>query len=285
MDVVAGKIVVPVFPGLGTAAAISDAWRNQSLSDYHSPSGSLLLQSCYRAFLEELASLSSNDLHHLGISFCDFPAPASLLTHEENTNHIVLSHSFLFLSQALRWLSLNDSSHQGAFVQPFDPTVGCLAFSLGALFAPVVASSTTLLDYLSTAVEAYKVTLWIGIRIHLYHHGNPSSATPRDSSWSIVCTGVNPIAAQQLVTDFRATVSDTSPPTASPNSLSLESRAFPSVSHRHALVIRRHHFRSSSRSSCVRQDSRRHLFSAPHSHLCFLSCHICTQGDKRQSAL
>ena len=219
MDAVAAKIVVPVFSGLGTPAATSDAWRNQSLSDSDSPSGSLLLQSCYRAFLEELASLSANDLRHLGISFCDFPTPASLLTHEGNTNHILLSHSFLFLSQALRWLSLSDSSHQSAFVQPFDPAVGCLAFSLGALFAPVVASSSTLLDYLSSAVEAYKVTLWIGIRVHLYHHGNLSFGTLRDSSWSIVCTGINPIAAQQLITDFRTTVSDTSPPTASSNSV------------------------------------------------------------------
>ena len=273
MDVVPGKIVVPVFSGLDTTAAISDAWRNQSLSDSDSPSGSLLLQSCYRAFLEELASLSSNDLHHLGISFCDFPTAASLLTHEGNTNHILLSHSFLFLSQALRWLSLNDSSHQGALVQPLDPTVGCLAFSLGALVAPVVASSTTLLNYLSFAVEAYKVTLWIGIRVHLYHHGNPSFGTPRDSSWSIACTGISLTAAQRLITDFHATVSDISPPTASPHSPSLESRVFPCVSHRHAFVVHCHHFRPSSRSSCIRQGSSRHLLSAPRSYICPLSRH------------
>lgn len=274
MDVVPEKIVVPIFSGLSTTAAISDAWRNQSLSDSDSPSGSLLLQSCYHAFLEELASLSSNDLRHLGVSSCDFPTAASLLTHEGNTNHILLSHSYLFLSQALRWLSLNDSSRQDAFVQPFDPTVGCLAFSLGALVAPVVASSTTLLGYLSSAVEAYKVTLWIGIRVHLYHHGNPSFGTPRDSSWSIACTGISLIAAQRLITDFHATVSDISPPMASPNSPSLESRVFPCDSHRHSLVIHCHHFRPSSRSNRIREGSSRHLLSASHSYLSPLSRQI-----------
>jgi len=222
MDVAPGKVVVPIFSGLGTVAAISEAWQKQSLSDAISPSGSLLLQSCYHAFVEELASLSSNDRSLLGISLDDFPTPTSLLTHERNTSHVLLSHSFLFLSQALRWLSLTSFSQQGAFVQPFDVTVGCLAFSLGVLIAPVIASSTTLLDYLSSAVEAYKVTLWIGIRVHLYHHSNPSSVTLRVSPWSIICTGVSSLAVQRLITDFHTTVSGITPPTARSNSLILE---------------------------------------------------------------
>ena len=213
-----GKVVVPIFSGLGTSAAISEAWQKQSLSDSNSPSGSLLLQSCYHTFVKELASLSSGDLFLLGISLDDFPTPTSLLTHEGNTHHILLSHSFLFLSQALRWLSLNDSFQQDAFAQPFDVTIGCLSFSLGVLIAPVIASSTTLLDYLSSAVEAYKVTLWIGIRVHLHHHSDPSCLALRDSSWSIVCSGISPLAAQQLIADFHAAVSDFTLPTARSNS-------------------------------------------------------------------
>ena len=210
MDVVPEKVVVPIFSGLGTTAAISEAWMKQSLSDSDSPPGSLLLQLCYRAFVKELGSLSSEDLCFLGISLDDFPTPASLLTHERNTNHVMLSHSFLFLSQALRWLSLNDSQHD-AFAQPFDVTVGCLSFSLGILIAPVIASSTTLLDYLSSAVEAYKVALWIGIRVHFYHRSNPSCVMLHDSSWSIVCTGISPLAMQRLIADFHASVSDFTP--------------------------------------------------------------------------
>ncbi|KAF9646285.1 ketoacyl-synt-domain-containing protein [Thelephora ganbajun] len=210
MDVTPGKVVVPIFSSLGTTAATSEAWLSQSLSDSHSPHGSLLLQSCYRAFLKELASLSSNDLRLMGISLDDFPTPISLLTHERNINHILLSHSFLFLSQALRWLSINDYSQRDAFVQPFDVTVGYLSFSLGVLIAPVVASSTTLLDYLYSAVEAYKLTLWIGIRVHLYHNNNPSASciTLREPSWSIVCAGLGPLAAQRLITDFHTANQD-----------------------------------------------------------------------------
>lgn len=285
MDVAPGKVVVPIFSGLGTTAAISEAWLKQSLSDADSPHGSLLLQSCYHAFVEELASLPSNDLCLLGISLADFPTPTSLLTHERNTSHILLSHSFLFLSQALRWLSLSDSSQQDAFVQPFDVTVGCLAFSLGILIAPVIASSTTLLDYLSSAVEAYKVTLWIGIRVHLYHHSNPSCVTLHGPPWSIVCTGIGSLAAQQLITDFHATVSAITPLTVHSNSSILESRVSPHISHRHTLVICCHYFRSSSRSSCVHQVFPRHLLSASRSHLCSLSCQIYTRGDERSSYL
>jgi len=212
------KVVVPIFSGLGTSAAISEAWQKQSLSDSDSPSGSLLLQSCHHAFVGELASLSSKDLCLLDISLDDFPTPASLLTHGRGTNRILLSHSFLFLSQALRWLSLGDSSQQDVFIQLLDVAVGCLSFSLGALIAPVIASSTTLLDYLSSAVEAYKVTLWIGIRVHLHHYSNPWCIGLRDSSWSIVCTGISPLAAQQLIADFHAAVSNIPPPTARSNS-------------------------------------------------------------------
>ena len=285
MDVASGKVVVPIFPGLGTTAAISEAWLKQSLSDSDSPHGSLLLQSCYHAFVKELASLSSNDLCLLGISLDDFPTPTSLLTHERNTNHILLSHSFLFLSQALRWLSLNGSSQQNAFAQPFDVTVGCLALSLGLLIAPVIASSTTLLDYLSSAVEAYKVTLWIGIRVHLYHHSNPSCVTLHGSPWSIVCTGISSLAAQRLITDFHTTVSNITPLTARSNSSISESRVSPHISHRYTLVICCHHFRSSSRSSCVHQILPRCLLSTSRSHLCSLPYQIHTQRDERSSAL
>ena len=207
MSVSPGKVVVPVFSGFGTTAAIEGACLEQSLSDSLTPSGSLLLQSCYHAFLKELASLPSKDLCLLGVSLDDFPSQTSLLTHEGNTNHILLSHSFLFLFQALRWLSVNDYSRD-AFVPPLDATIGCLSFSLGVLLAPVVASSTTLLDYLCSAVEAYKIALWIGIRVHLYHYRNPACITLRDSSWSIVCAGISPLAAQKLIADFNTTVSD-----------------------------------------------------------------------------
>ena len=210
------KVVVPIFSGLGTSDVISEEWLRQSLTDSDSPTGSLLLQSCYFAFVTELASLSSADLCLLGISLADFHTPTSLLTLGK-TNHILLSHSFLFLSQALRWLSLIDPSRQDALVQQLDVTIGCLSFSLGVLIAPVIASSTTLLDYLSSAVEAYKVTLWIGIRLHLHRHRNPSRITLHESSWSIVCTGISPPAAQRFIADFHAAVSETTPSPARPN--------------------------------------------------------------------
>jgi hypothetical protein len=282
MDVASGKVVVPIFSGLGTSAAISEAWLKQSLSDSHSPSGSLLLQSCYHAFVDELASLSSNDLRLLGISLDDFPTPTSLLTHERNTNHILLSHSFLFLSQALRWLSLNGSSQQDAFVQPFDATVGCLAFSLGVLITPVIASSTTLLDYLSSAVEAYKVSLRLGVRVHLCHHGNSSCVTLHGSPRSIVCSGISSLAAQRLIADFHTAVSDTIPPTAHSNPSILESRVSSYISHRHTLVICCHYFWSSPRSSRVHQVLPRCLLSASRSHLCPLPCQTHTQGTRDQ---
>jgi len=82
MNSAPGKVVVPIFSGLGASAAISEAWQKQFLSDSDSPSGSLLLQSCHHAFVKEFASLD------------DFPTPASLLTHERNANHILLSVSF-----------------------------------------------------------------------------------------------------------------------------------------------------------------------------------------------
>ena len=96
------KVVVPIFSGLGTSTATSEAWLQQSFSDTCSSPGSLLLQSCYRAFVKELSSLSSADLSLLGISLDDFPAPTSLLIHDRNADHIVLSQfSFHFSGSSL----------------------------------------------------------------------------------------------------------------------------------------------------------------------------------------
>ena len=210
MNVAQEKVVVPIFSSLDTSATISEAWlKQQSLADSNSSAGSLLLQSCHHAFVEELTSLSSIDFCLLGISLDDFPTPTSLLTHKRNTSHILLSHSFTFLFQALRWLSLIGFSRQDVSIESFD--VGCLSFSLGVLIAPVIASSATLLDYLSSAVEAYKVSLWIGIRVHLHQNSDPSRTAPHNSSWSVVCTGISPPAAQQCIADFHVTVSDVVP--------------------------------------------------------------------------
>ena len=217
MDVSPGKVVVPIFSGLGTPTAISDALLKQSLSDSLSPAGSLLLESCHRVFLTELASLPPKDLCLLDVNFDDFPTATSLLTHGKNASHILLSQSFLFLFQALRWLSINDCSQRNPLFQISDVAVGCLSFSVGAIIAPIVASSTTLLEYLHYAVEAYKVTLWMGIRVHLHHHSNPSHIMPRDSSWGIVCAGISPLVAQRLIADFHTTVSEIDHSTACSN--------------------------------------------------------------------
>jgi len=170
---------IPVFAGQGTQAAKAATTRQQALNDASNPMGSLLLKSCYEAFLREITSLTPTELTEIKLDPADFPNPESLLNlvAERYDDNPVISGTTLFLIQSLRYLAYVESTASASgSLTPFtdflqtniENRVGIAGFSSGIVAACLVASSQTSVAYVAHAVELYRLAFWIGVRCQQY---------------------------------------------------------------------------------------------------------------------
>ncbi len=209
-------IDVPVFGGQGTAAANSPQARQQALLDASSPSGSVLLAACHATLHAELETLSSTELSQVNIDLSDFQTKESILAlpTERYLHNAVISGTTLFLLQTLRYLAYIDASvASNGSLTPFSDVlkpnsvhgVGVLGFSSGILPAAVVATSFSSVSFLSHAVEAYRLAVWIGVRAQIFRRTTLSGSFPEavhSSPWSLVFLGLNKEDAEVAISDF-----------------------------------------------------------------------------------
>ncbi|KAI0064076.1 ketoacyl-synt-domain-containing protein [Artomyces pyxidatus] len=208
-------IDVPVFAGHGTASANSLPTRERALRYASSPSGSLLLSSCFDAFHAELATLSPADAHAAGVDAADFFNPHSLLAvpPEKYVHNPVISGSGLFLIQALTYLNLVESYANQLGTSSFASSLeknrthglGVLGFSSGILPACVVATSASTLEYLSHSVSAFRLAFWIGVRTQLYRRSALEAARASSDDtrpWSLVFLGLGHQAVEDAISQF-----------------------------------------------------------------------------------
>ncbi|KAJ7160342.1 putative polyketide synthase [Mycena filopes] len=242
---------IPIFGGQGTSAASSAATRAQALQDAQSPAGATLLAACHEVFHAELASLPPSHLTHLGIAPDDFAAPDSLLETPTTgrysyAHNAVVAGTGLFLIQALRYLHFvlfGSGGGGGTTSTPFATalkrTHTVLGFSSGILPACVVATSPTLGSYIAHAVEAFKLALWIGVRVQEHRVEVLATAATEDEvtlPWSLVLFGVSQTEAKGLLQAFEAArgpvpvpTSSSSPPLASPSPSNTPSSTSPYI--------------------------------------------------------
>lgn len=216
MDAATAAVKIPIFAGIGTSVANSPEYRTTAISDASSPLGSLLLSSCYHAFTTELASLTAVEQALVDIDISIFSSQLSLMSLPDSfcSQNPVISNSFLFLAQSLRYLVYAESLSSQKEAVPFcellqrnaELGVGILGFSLGILPACAVASSKNLLEYINRAVEMYKVTLWIGIRVQIHRVRDLTGTHAVSSSWSLVFVGMGKEDAMSRLTIFNETV-------------------------------------------------------------------------------
>lgn len=169
------------------------------------------------AFYAELASLSSSDFKLTGIDMSDFASKDSLLTTPERPQYLhnpVISGSTIFLVQSLRYLAYMDPFDLPcASLRPFtdawkcnaDHGIGFLGFSSGIITASIASTSPTRISFLSQAVEAYRLVLWIGIRSHFYRQQallRASLDPDTDLPWSLVFFGIDRHGAQEALDTF-----------------------------------------------------------------------------------
>lgn len=210
------QLDIPVFAGQVTAAANSSQTRQQALHDASSPSGSILLSSCYEAFYTELSTLTPDQLEQVDIDISDFKTPNSLLSipADRYMHNAVISGTTLFLIQSLRYLAFAESA--GASINSLTPFsdvlkrnlehgMGVLGFSSGILAACVVGTSLSTVVYISRAVEAYRLAFWIGLRTEMYRLVTSSAdGVEFDSSlpWGLVFLGMSKQVAEEAITNF-----------------------------------------------------------------------------------
>ena len=205
---------IPVFAGQGSTSSIFTQRRERNAN---SASGDVFLSACHMAFYAELVSLSASDFKLTGINMSDFASKDSLLTTPEQLQYLhnpVISGSTIFLIQSLRYLAYMDPFDLPcASLRPFtdvwkcnaDHGIGLLGFSSGIITACIASTSPTRISFLSQAVEAYRLVLWIGIRSHLYRQqallrGSLDPIT--DLPWSLVFFGIDRHSAQEALDTF-----------------------------------------------------------------------------------
>ncbi|KAF9464084.1 beta-ketoacyl synthase, partial [Collybia nuda] len=217
MGSISPPIHLPIFAGQGTTSANAPQTRQQALLDASSASGSTLLSACHEAFLTELSTLSATDLDMVDVNLTNFRKKESLLAVPDQKSYFhnpVISGPTLFLMQSLRYLAfVEETSLSTDSLTPFsdilkrnvDNNIGVLGFSSGILSACVVSTSLSTLAYISRAVEAYRLAIWIGVRTQIYRrralessHLDTNTALP----WSLVFLGMNKAYAETSIRSF-----------------------------------------------------------------------------------
>ncbi|KAJ3575743.1 hypothetical protein NP233_g904 [Leucocoprinus birnbaumii] len=211
---------IPVFAGQGTSAFNSIPTREQALKDASTPSGSTFLSACHESFVTELSTLSLNDLEEADVDLADFSKPSTLISlpNARYRNNPVISGPSLFLLQILRYLAFIDhiADTTGSFT-PFSDVLqlnaeqgtGILGLSSGTLPAVIVGTSLNTTHFISRAVEAYRLAVWIGVRTQAYRREALSAASPdHDPSlpWSLVFMGLTKEAIDEAIESFNKSI-------------------------------------------------------------------------------
>ncbi|KAF8182359.1 putative polyketide synthase [Pholiota molesta] len=205
--------LVPIFGGQGMMS-LKDSKRILSLAT--SPSGAVLLDACYTAFHDELLSLTPEELKNIDICASDFKNMDSILFPDSQQYHDnpTLSGATLILLQSLAYLVYAESScvkgaqlsFEHALRSHTSGRVGVLGFSSGIISACVVATSPSVPSFISNALQAYRLALWIGIRSQIHRKHLLDSSIPERLEevcpWSLMLRGLNKNQAQRSISCF-----------------------------------------------------------------------------------
>ncbi|KAI0322049.1 beta-ketoacyl synthase [Amylostereum chailletii] len=208
---------VPIFPGQGTSAVGTPHTREQALQNASSPPGSLLLSSCWEAFHDEFKSLSSSDQLEVAIDLDDFKTPSTLLTvpfPQYALNPLVSGINLLLIQTLTYQAALTNTSTFLSSQNSAKQTLGVFGLSSGSLSACVVATSSTVLEYIANTVAAFRLAFWIGVRTQKYRRTSLQAAgLPVGDArpWSLVLSGVGQFEASDALATFSATHQDLPP--------------------------------------------------------------------------
>ena len=207
------QLVVPIFGGQGTTSIDSPQVLERARHDASSSSGAFLLSACHEALHMELASLRPEELALTKMVVADFKTPDALLAvpQSQYSRNPIISGTRLFVVQALRYLAFAEWSRSQAEHRPsFDDIlkgnahsgIGVLGFSSGILPACVVAASSSTIQFITNAVQGYRLAFWIGLRAQEHRsRALQRRGLPDDCSlpWSAVFRGISKTSAEERI--------------------------------------------------------------------------------------
>ena len=183
---------IPAFSGLDSHSLFSRQTLDIAAQDAMLADSGILLRSCHRIFLTEVARAIDSNILDSGIALEDFTEPQSLIQPPEHYHgNIVMQHTTLYLVQLLRYIR-----HMS---RPYN-LLGVAGFGAGLLPAVAVASSPDLPELLSQSQKFFYVALWIGIRADdLTRREAARSPHPLDLPWNLVVDGLSPQRAKEVL--------------------------------------------------------------------------------------
>lgn len=151
-----------IFSGLGSESLFSQEHLEQAERDTTTPECAVLLQSCHRAFFDQIAdAVDRGIIGESAIDLTDFAEPMDLL-HPAPKYHqnVIVQHTVLYLQQSMRYLAIR---------QELGALAGSAGFCTGLLPAAVATTGgESLVSRISRAQDFFQVALAIGIRSEEY---------------------------------------------------------------------------------------------------------------------
>ena len=197
-----------VLDGLGIPCSTASETIQTSLADANSPLGATLLLACHQALFQELSTLDTNDIAANGFDTDAIPTPTSLLELPKSYPHnSVVANIHLYLVQLLCYLHHTSFDTSTPALTECADDIGILAFSTGMFAAVVIASSETVTDFLTHAVEVLRAVFWLGLRVQnsaARATGAAAQSGSSLSSWSLVIFGAQRSEVQEAVDRYNA---------------------------------------------------------------------------------
>lgn len=160
-----------------------------------SEAGNRFLRACHKVFLTNLATMTEEERRILNLFERDFLHPSALLDDAVRCEtEAVPSSTSLILFQSLRYGT--------AFSQAQEFRCDYAGFSSGMLAACTAATSHTVDEFWSHAVDAFNIAFWIGARAHLHTY----KISEEVGDWSLVLSGIERTDLATRLTAFNSLV-------------------------------------------------------------------------------
>lgn len=185
-----------VFAGLGSLSIFSQEAFRQANRDASNPECTVLLQSCYMLFRQQISeSVHRNIISQGTIDLEDFTEPLSLtqpaVKYRQNA---IIQHTTLYLHQIMRYLVCRHD---------LGSLVGSVGICAGLLPAAVAsAGSLSTAEIISLACNFFQVALCIGIRCEAHCRRRLTTGTPDSNNVPQPCSYVVDGVSRESVTEL-----------------------------------------------------------------------------------
>ncbi|KAK7966407.1 type I iterative polyketide synthase [Apiospora aurea] len=219
---------VLLFGGQGSATIFSDTASTTAESATRTSSAAnILLSRCHAAFLQEIRSLDGPSQSQLGIDLNLFADPHALLKPATQYHtHAVIQASTIYLCQVLHYLAEVERMN-ARFEGFFDQIQETAGFSSGLIPAAVASRSRTLDEFVTAAVEGFRLAFWMACRTLLFglelekKQSAGDDATP-EATASLVVRGLSADQVEDRLAQHHATrTADVSLPSSRPLQVSV----------------------------------------------------------------